>query len=117
MQGILYEDSLWVFLLVTVLIGGWAGWRTGRATAQTWRPLFTLLPYAAMLGVAVRFLHYALFEETLLSVHYILVDSLVALAGMALGWRLRRAQQMRTQYRWLYEAAGPFSWRAKDGGS
>ena len=33
----LYEagsDGLWVFLLFTVMLGGWAAWMTGRAIAD-----------------------------------------------------------------------------------
>ena len=30
MQGILYEEpSIWLFLLITVIMGGWAAWMTG----------------------------------------------------------------------------------------
>ena len=32
------EDSLGVFLLVSVLLGGGAAWLAGRAIAATWRP-------------------------------------------------------------------------------
>ena len=63
MQGILYEEaSVWQFLFVTCLLGGWAAWMTGRACAQTWRPLSE--PGASillLLGVGVRFIHHALF--------------------------------------------------------
>ena len=42
MQGILYEEpSIWLFLLITVIMGGWAAWMTGRAIALTWRPFWT----------------------------------------------------------------------------
>ena len=41
MQGILYEEpSAWLFALVTVVMGGWAGWMTARSIALTWRPLW-----------------------------------------------------------------------------
>ena len=56
-----------------------------------------------ILGAAVRFFHFALFDGTLLSLHYYLVDSAVCmLAGFA-GFRAARAAQMAHQYRWLYE--------------
>jgi hypothetical protein len=32
------ENSLGVFLLVSVLMGGGAAWLAGRALAATWRP-------------------------------------------------------------------------------
>ncbi len=114
MQGILYEEpSIWLFALVTIIMGGWAAWMTGRAIALTWRPLWQLPVYILILGFAVRFIHFALFHGTLLTLHYYLVDTVI-LVGFALaGWRYTRAGQMTTQYRWLYERTGPFGWRAK----
>ena len=67
-----------------------------------------------ILGGAVRFFHFALFDGTLLSLHYYLVDSAV-LPGLRIS-RLpgRRAhRQMVTQYRWLNEPGGPMRWRRK----
>jgi len=63
----------------------------------------------------VRFIHFALFEGTLLSLHYYIVDAVVILAIGSLGFRYTRARQMTTQYRWLYERTGPFSWRERPG--
>ena len=114
MQGILYEEpSIWLFLLVTVMMGGWAAWMTGRAMAVTWSPYGVLVAYLLILAAAVRFIHFALFEGTLLSAHYYVIDAIVILLIGSLGFRYTRARQMTTQYRWLYERTGPFSWRAK----
>ena len=34
MQGVLYEEpSIWLFMLVTIILGGWTAWMTGRAIA------------------------------------------------------------------------------------
>jgi len=114
MQGILYEESsAWLFLLVTVVMGGAAAWQMGRAIAQTWRPFAMLPVYAALLNCAVRFVHYAMFEGTLLSLRFYLIDFVVLMALAAVGWRMQRAQQMSTQYSFAYDAAGPLSWRRK----
>jgi hypothetical protein len=114
MQGILYEEpSFWLFVLVTVLMGGWAAWMTGRAMAITWQPYVLCLVSLLVLAGAVRFIHYALFGGTLLSLHYYLVDAVVIVAIGSLGFRQRRVRQMTSQYRWLYERAGPFTWREK----
>ncbi len=67
----LEEGSIWPFLVFTLLLGGWAAWMTGRATAITWRPYGMLIPYLLILAAAVRFFHYALFQGTLLSLHYL----------------------------------------------
>ena len=114
MQGILYEEpSVWLFLLVSCVMGGWAAWMTGRAMALTWRSYVHLIAYLLILGAAVRFIHFALFEGTLLTLQYYLVDAAVVLAIGSLGFRYTRARQMTSQYRWLYERTGPFSWREK----
>lgn len=118
MQGILYEESsVWLFLLITCLMGGWAAWMTGRAVALTWRPYAQCVLYLLLLAWAVRFIHYALFGGTLVSLHYYLVDAAVILLIGSLGYRATRARQMTTQYRWLYERAGPLSWRERRPGS
>lgn len=114
MQGILYEEpSAWLFVLVTVVLGGWSAWMTGRAIAGTWRPFWQVLLWSLPLALAVRFIHHALFEGTMLSARYYLVDLVVVLAIAALAFRYRRAQQMTSQYRWLYERTGPLTWRER----
>ena len=114
MQGILYEESsVWLFLLVTCVMGGWAAWMTGRAIALAWKSLPFALLCAFGLALVVRFIHYALFKGTLLSLQYYLVDLTVLLVVTAISWRVRRVRQMTTQYRWLYEPAGPFAWRER----
>jgi hypothetical protein len=110
------EHSFWTFFFLTVLFGGGAAFLAGRALAQKWRPVWMAIVYMLLLGAAVRFFHYALFEETLLSPYYFAVDSLVLIAVALFGYRLKRASQMTTQYPWLYERTGPFTWRARDAG-
>jgi hypothetical protein len=111
---LLYEEgSFGVFLLCTVILGGGGGWLTGRAIAGTWRPLWQVVVYALILGLAVRFIHFSLFGGTLLSPHYYLVDSLVCLALGLLGFRTTRVAQMVRQYRWINEAEGRMRWRRR----
>lgn len=112
-MGLIYETNLWVFLLVTVALGGGAAYHTGKAVAVTWRPLFKLVGFIVLLAAAVRFIHYALFNGTLLSIHYYLVDFIVLLAIAWLGYRRTRTNQMTQQYSWIYEKAGPLSWRGR----
>jgi len=81
---LLYEEgSFGVFLLVSVVLGGGAAALAGRAVAATWRPAWQVAAYMFVLGGAVRFFHFALFDGTLLSLHYYLVDCLVCLAAGA----------------------------------
>ena len=111
MEGFLNEDALGVFLLVTVMLGGGAAALAGRAIATTWRPWWQIVLYTLLLGGAVRFLYFALFDGTLLSLHYYLVDTAICLAFSAIGFQTARASQMISQYRWLYQPDGPLRWR------
>jgi hypothetical protein len=114
MQGILYEEpSVWQFLFITVIMGGWTAWRTGKSVAENWQNYTTLLIYIVLLGVAIRFIHHALFGGSMLTVHYYLVDTAVLLLFATLGYRYYRTRQMTNNYYWLYEKASPFSWKPK----
>ena len=109
-----YADESWLqVLLVTGVLGGGAAFLAGRAIAQTWRPFWHVVVYMALLGAAVRFVHFALFEATLLSPASYTVDTLYLIAVSALAWRMTRAAQMATQYYWLYERTGPLTWRQR----
>lgn len=114
MSGLLYEeDSLGVFLLVTIVLGGGAAALAGRAVALTWRPWWQVVVYMLMLGAAVRFIHFALFDGTLLSIHYYAVDSLVCMAFGFTGFQAARARRMVIQYPWINDPDGPLRWRRK----
>jgi hypothetical protein len=119
MAGILYSDTpygLFTFVVLTLLIGGAGAWAAGRALAQTWRPMAMIALYMLFLTAGVRFLHYALYGEPLLSLQFFIVAYVWNLLVSALGYRGMRAAQMATQYSWAYERAG-FGWRSKGGGS
>jgi predicted permease len=105
------DNVLWIFLLLTVGIGGAAAYASGKAIAQTWRPFRQVPLYALLLAAGVRFCHFALFEEPLLSPSSYAIDFLVALLFAALGFRLVRARQMATQYGWLFQRSGVLGWR------
>jgi hypothetical protein len=126
MPGILYgEESGWVFLALTVVIGGGTAYLAGRAVAKAWRPAWMLGFYMGLLAGAVRFLHFALFEGTFfslvspernaLALRALVLDFVVLLVAALVGWRITRTNQMTTQYRWLYEKTSPFSWRRRVG--
>jgi hypothetical protein len=111
---LLYEEgSFGVLVLVTIILGGGGAWLTGRAIAGTWRPAWQVAVYMLILGASVRFIHMALFEGTLLSPHYYLVDTLVCLVFGFSGYRYTRARQMVRQYSWLNEGAGLMRWRRR----
>ena len=110
----LYASETWLeVMLITGLIGGGAAWLTGRAIAKTWRPFWHVTIYIVLLGAAVRFVHFALFEGDLIAPASYAADTLYLLALGALSWRATRAAQMATQYYWLYERTGPLTWRPR----
>lgn len=113
MQGLIFERGIVDFLLVTCFLGGGAAYLTGRAVAATWRPIIYLVIYLFLLVCATRFIHYALFEGTLLSIQYFLVDAVVLLAFGGLSFQITRARQMAGQYSWIFERSGPISWRLR----
>ena len=111
MQGILYEEpSVWLFLLVTLVMGGWAAWMAGKACAETWRSVPLTIVYLMLVGAGVRFIHFALFHGTLFSARYYLVDTAILIVVGLVAFRMTRAGQMASQYWWLYERTGPLSW-------
>ena len=111
MSGILYEEEYAsLFVLVTVIMGGGAAWLAGRAIASTWRPWWHVAFYILILGAAVRFIHFALFEGTLLSPQFYAVDTVVCLIFGFLGFRATRVAQMTTQYSWINDRAGFLRW-------
>ena len=106
--NILYDagpNGHWIFLLLTVVLGGAAAFVTGKAIAETWRPLWSVAAYALGLTLAVRFMHFALFEEKLLSLRNFLVDALVLLALAFIGYAVARQRQQATQYAFTTKSA------------
>jgi len=89
------------FLLLTIVLGGGAAFIAGRAVAQTWRPWWQGVIYMLILGAAVRFMHYALFDGAIDSVPAYALDTAVAIAFFAAGFRAMRARQMARQYGFL----------------
>ena len=102
LHALLYEEDYFIsFLLVTVFLGGGAAWLSGRAIAHTWRPWGSIVGYMLLLGLVIRFIHFALFSGTLLSAYFYAVDTAFALMFASLGFYLARRGQMARQYGFL----------------
>jgi hypothetical protein len=106
-------SSIGVFIGLTVVLFGGAAFLMGQAIGETWRPMGQCVAYGLLLGGADRFFHNALFAEDMLSLVGYLVDSGVLVAIALTAFRLTRARRIVSQYPWLYERSGLFSWRAK----
>ena len=71
------QETFWVFMLLTLIIGGGAAIMMGRSLAQNWRSGW--MPSSSLTGalaLGVRFLHFALFQEPLLTSLDYAVDAL-----------------------------------------
>lgn len=110
----LVGNSLAVFIGLTVCVMGFAAFMTGQAVASTWKPAWHAVVYCGLLGLADRFLTFALFDGVLLSLPGYLLDTAVLIGIALFAFRLRRAHKMVTQYPWMYRRVGLFGWREKE---
>jgi len=114
MGGWIWPDHDYAGLAFAVLIvlSAAAALATGRAFARSWSPRWQIAPAMIALAAAVQWLHFALFQEDLLSLHYYLVTLVILLAAALFGYQSMRTRQMSTQYSWAFEKAG-LNWRAR----
>jgi branched-chain amino acid transport system ATP-binding protein len=102
-----------VFIALTGVLFGLAAFLTGQAVAEKWMSALTLVPAALGLAIGARFLTFALFHAPLLHLPGFLAQFVYLLAVAGIAWRLTLAYRMVTQYPWIYERSGLFSWREK----
>jgi len=114
MQDIL-GSSVPVFIGITLVIMGFATYMAGQALAAMWRPAWQIVPYVILLGMADRFLAWALFQAPLFAFVPYLFDTLVLAIICLTAYRLTRVRRMVSQYPWVYERAGLFGWRERAG--
>jgi hypothetical protein len=106
------HDYAGLAFVVLIVLSAAAALATGRAFARSWSPRWQIAPAMIALAAAVQWLHFALFQEELLSLHYYLVTLVILLAGALYGYQSTRVRQMSTQYSWAFEKAG-LNWRAR----
>lgn len=111
--------SLPVFIGLTLILFGGASFMMGQALAETWRPISHNFVYGMLMGIADRLLQFMLFgvDPPSFAGHVAgyVVDTVI-LVGIALvAYRLTRAHRMVSQYPWLYERTGLFTWRERAG--
>jgi hypothetical protein len=107
------NESILQVLFVTVVLGGGCALLAGRAIALTWRSIRIAVIAMIPMGLAVRFVHFALFDEPLLQPHAFLVETAFLIAVSCLSFQRTRALQMVRQYYWLYEPRTPLGWRLR----
>ena len=107
------SENIFQVLFVTLVLGGGCAFLAGRAIASTWRNICVAVAAMIPMGLAVRFVHFALFNETLVLPLTYATETLVLIAIACLAFQHTRTRQMVSQYYWLYEAKGPLSWRLR----
>lgn len=112
-NGLLWEVSAWEFVFVTIILAGAAAFMTGRSAANVWLEKRQLVVYLVLLAAATRFIHFALFSGSLLTIYYYVIDLVVLLVIGFAGMRMTRSKQMATQYGFAFERAGPFGWKRR----
>lgn len=112
-NALLWEVSISEFLLVTVVLAGGAAFLTGRAVARSWESNTQLLIYMILLACGCRFIHFALFQGTLLTIHYYVVDLIILCIVGFLGKRYTRARQMTSKYGFEYVRSNALNWSRK----
>lgn len=108
-MALLWEVSPVEFVLVTLVIGGALAYAVGRATARGWEGWSGHILYILLLAVAIRFLHFSLFDGSFFlppetfgtAMYYALVDLVVLLLASLAGRVRTRSGQMRRQYGFL----------------
>lgn len=111
-MALLWEVSFVEFLIVTCVIGGALAWMIGRSTAITWSGWGLMTFYTALLMLAARFIHYALFDGTFFlpaetagtALYYAFIDFVVLMIFAAAGRQVTRREQMARQYGFLLRA-------------
>ena len=63
MSALYTQESLLQIIFITFIVGCGCAWQAGRSMALTWRPLSAVIRAMILLGFAVRFLHFALFQR------------------------------------------------------
>lgn len=109
-NSLIWEVTFWEFFFVTVVLAGGAAYLTGRAVARSWQSDAVLVGYMVLLAAATRFIHFALFQGTLLSPWYYVVDFIVITVIALVGKRITRSRQMARQYSFEYDRKGTLSW-------
>jgi len=102
-----------VFIGITCALLGFASFMTGQGMANTWRPMWQVIPYGLLLGGADRFLTWGLYQGELFLLSGYLIDTLVLIGISALAYRLTLTRKMVAQYPWVYERTSLFTWREK----
>ncbi len=108
----LSDDGLWVFLVLTVILGGGAAFLAGRGLARVLEAVLARLSSTWRCSPS-RCASSTTPCSTAPACRSTIISSPMRSCWRlaALGYRAMRTTQMVTQYRWLYERTSPLTWR------
>ncbi len=109
----LLGTSVGVLIGLTIVITGGAAVLAGRAIAGNWKPVSHVIFACFGLGLADRFLVYALFEGTLLHLGGFLIHLAVITIMALVAYRIMAVRKMVNQYPWRYEQASLWRYRER----
>jgi len=107
----LLGSSITVFIGITVVLTGYAAFRTGQAFADTWRPYWPVPVCCVVLTLVTRFLIWGLFRGDPWAPGGLVLGAGVLILFGTFAYMTTRARKMVYQYPWLYRRAGLFSWQ------
>ena len=107
------DFTLGEFLGVTIVLFGFTAFLMGQAVAETWRPLWQNIAYGFLLALGNHFIDCSLFDKDWTSLPHYLLDAVWIIIVALFAYRITLARKMVSQYPWLYERAGPLSWRER----
>ncbi len=113
MEQFYSNESIFQVLFVTVILGAGCALLEGRGIALTWRSIWVVIAEMIPMGLAVRFVQFALFNETLWHPKTYLLETAILMIVAGLSFQRTRALQMVRQYYWLYEPNTPLGWRLR----
>lgn len=107
------NESVFQVLFISLVLGGGCALLAGRAIALTWRSIWIAAIAMIPMGLAVRFVHFALFNEVLWQPQTYLLETAILMVVSCLAFQRTRTLQMVRQYYWLYEPSGLLGWRLR----
>ena len=107
------DFTLGEYIGVTIILFGFTAFLMGQAIAETWRPIWQNVAFGILLALGNHFIDCALFNKDWTSFTHYVLDAIWIIIVALFAYRVTLARKMVSQYPWLYERAGPLSWRER----
>lgn len=95
--------SLLQFLFLTIFFSGWSSFQIGKNISYNWLNKNMIFFYILLLTLVNRFIHFALFDSSFITIKYLISDYLILLSISFLSFRITRVNYLEKQYPWKYK--------------